>query len=66
MFKEAFITVLCFIGIYVIFRILIYKNELLAKRLIIGGLLLTLLMNIAYNARVFFPTFALDETAYLG
>lgn len=66
MFKEALITVLCFIGIYVVLRILIRRNELLAKRLIMGGLLLTLLMNIGYNARAFFPSFVLDETAYLG
>lgn len=66
MFKEAFITVLCFIGIYVIFRILIRKNELLAKRLIVAGLTLTLFLNIGYNVHAFFPTLVLDGINYLG
>lgn len=66
MFKEAFITVLCFIGIYVIFRILIRKNELLAKRLIVAGLTLTLFLNIGYNVYAFFPTLVLDGVNYLG
>ena len=66
MFKEAFITVLCFISIYVILRILIKKNTLLAKRLIIGALALTLLLNICYNVYVFFPALVLDGVNYLG
>ncbi|MBD5468106.1 MAG: hypothetical protein HDR21_08175 [Lachnospiraceae bacterium] len=66
MFKEAFITVLCFIGIYVIFRILIRKNELLAKRLIVAGLTLTLFLNIGYNVHAFFPPLMLDGINYLG
>ena len=66
MFKEAFITMLCFIGIYVIFRILIRKNELLAKRLIVAGLTLTLFLNIGYNVHAFFPTLVLDGINYLG
>lgn len=66
MFKEAFITVLCFIGIYVIFRILIRKNELLAKRLIVAGLALTLFLNIGYNVHAFFPALVLDGINYLG
>lgn len=66
MFKEAFITVLCFIGIYVIFRILIRKNELLAKRLIVAGLTLTLFLNIGYNVHAFFPSLVLDGVNYLG
>lgn len=66
MFKEAFITVLCFIGIYAIFRILIRQNELLAKRLILTGLMLTLFLNIGYNAHAFFPALVLDGINYLG
>lgn len=66
MFKEALITVLCFIGIYVILRILLRKNMLLAKRLIMGGLMLTLLFNIGYNVHAFFPAFVLDGINYLG
>ena len=66
MFKEAFLTVLCFIGIYVIFRILIRKNELLAKRLIVAGLTLTLFLNISYNVHAFFPALVLDGINYLG
>ncbi len=61
MFKEAFITVLCFIGIYVIFRILIHKNELLAKRLIVAGLTLTLFLNIGYNVHALFAGLGLDR-----
>ncbi len=66
MFKEAFITILCFAAVYVILRILLRKNELLAKRLILGGLLLTLLLNIGYNAHAFFPALVLDSVNYLG
>lgn len=66
MFKEALITVLCFIGIYAVLRILLRKNMLLAKRLIMGGLMLTLLFNIGYNAHAFFPAFVLDGINYLG
>lgn len=66
MFKEAFITILCFIAIYVILRILLHKNELLAKRLIAGGLALTLLLNIGYNVHAFFPALVLDGINYLG
>ena len=66
MFKEALITVLCFIGIYVVFRILLQKNELLAKRLIAGALMLTLLLNIGYNVHAFFPALVLDGINYLG
>ncbi|MBD5531559.1 MAG: hypothetical protein HDQ98_05050 [Lachnospiraceae bacterium] len=66
MFKEAFITVLCFIGVYVILRVLIKKNILLAKRLIIGALALTLLLNICYNVYAFFPALAIDGVNYLG
>lgn len=66
MFKEALITVLGFIGIYVVLRILLCKNMLLAKRLIMGGLMLTLLINIGYNAHAFFPAFVLDGINYLG
>lgn len=66
MFKEAFITVLCFIGIYVIFRILLSKNELLARRLMAGALALTLLFNIGYNVYAFFPALVLDDINYLG
>lgn len=66
MFKEALITVLCFIGIYVILHILLRKNMLLAKRLIMGGLMLTLLFNIGYNVHAFFPAFVLDGINYLG
>lgn len=66
MFKEAFITVLCFIGIYVILRILLRKNELLAKRLIVAGLALTLLLNVSYNIYAFFPALYLDGINYLG
>lgn len=66
MFKEAFITVLCFIGIYVILRILIRKNELLAKRLIVAGLTLTLFLNIGYNVHAFFPALVIDGINYLG
>lgn len=66
MFKEAFITVLCFTGIYVILRFLLQKNELLAKRLIAGALTLTLLLNIGYNIHTFFPSLVLDGINYLG
>ncbi|MCM1537168.1 MAG: hypothetical protein NC254_02075, partial [bacterium] len=66
MFKEAFITILCFIAIYGIFRILLRKNTLLAKRLIAGGLMLTLLLNIGYNVYAFFPALVLDGVNYLG
>lgn len=66
MFKEALITVLCFTGIFVILRILIKKNELLAKRLIAGALALTLLLNIGYNVYAFFPALVLDGINYLG
>lgn len=66
MFKEAFITVLCFIGVYVVLRVLIKKNTLLAKRLIIGALALTLLLNIGYNVYAFFPALVLDGVNYLG
>lgn len=66
MFKEAFITVLCFTGIYVILCFLLQKNELLAKRLIAGALALTLLLNIGYNIHTFFPAFVLDGMNYLG
>lgn len=66
MFKEALITVLCFIGIYVVLHILLRKNVQLAKRLIMGGLMLTLLFNIGYNVHAFFPAFVLDGINYLG
>lgn len=66
MFKEAFVTMLCLIGIYVVFRILIRKNEPLAKKFITGGLLLTLILNIGYNGYAFFPRLVLDDKNYLG
>lgn len=66
MFKEALVTVLCFIVIYIIFRVLLRKKELLAKQLLAGLLALTLLLNIGYNVHAFFPAFVLDGINYLG
>ncbi len=66
MFKEALVTVLCFIAIYIIFRVLLRKKELLAKQLLAGLLALTLLLNIGYNVHAFFPAFVLDGINYLG
>lgn len=66
MFKEAFVTVLCFIGIYVILHILLRKNVPLTKRLATGGLVLTLILNIGYNVYAFFPALELDGINYLG
>lgn len=66
MFKEALVTVLCFIAIYIIFRILLQKKERLAKQLLAGLLALTLLLNIGYNVHAFFPAFVLDGVNYLG
>ncbi len=66
MFKEAFVTVLCFAGIYFIIRFLLRKNRILAQRLIAAGLLLTLLLNTVYNLRELFPSLILDDEAFLG
>lgn len=66
MIKEAFITILIFIVLFIFFFIAKKKANSIFKYSVTLALLVCLLLNMVFTLKNYFPSFILDETTPLG